>query len=100
MEGEEEVVDPGRITLLNDSGMVPMAVDKIQFSLMSPQQMADAACLRCNTEELYTVNGAKGFVPVPGGVLDLRLGTSNKGAARPVALGNILQLQGVLAPTL
>jgi DNA-directed RNA polymerase III subunit RPC1 len=73
---DDDDVDPGRVTLMNEAGEVPMAVDKIQFSLMSPEQMQQVACLTCTTEELYTVRN--GFQPVPNGVLDLRLGTSNK----------------------
>lgn len=53
-----------------------MAVDKIRFSLMSPKEMIHAAVIECTHQELYTVSN--GFVPIPGGVLDLRLGTSNK----------------------
>jgi DNA-directed RNA polymerase III subunit RPC1 len=76
MDTDDGPVDPEQIVLANSVGEVPMAVDKIRFSLMSPDQMRDVACLECDTEELYTVNN--GFVPVPNGVLDLRLGTSNK----------------------
>ena len=76
MDDNEEVADPEQIVLANSNSGKPMAVDKIRFSLMSPDQMRDVACLECSTEELYTVNN--GFVPVPNGVLDLRLGTSNK----------------------
>ena len=73
---DDDELDPEKVVLANSVGEVPMAVDKIRFSLMSPDQMRAVACLECTTEELYTVNN--GFVPVPNGVLDLRLGTSNK----------------------
>jgi DNA-directed RNA polymerase III subunit RPC1 len=62
--------------MANAAGEVPMAVDKIRFSLMSPSEMIHASVLQCTHEELYTVHN--GFVPIPNGVLDLRLGTSNK----------------------
>ena len=65
-----------RIGLANATESTPMAVDKIQFSMMSVKEMAHAAVIQCTHEDLYTMNN--GFVPVPGGVLDLRLGTSNK----------------------
>eukprot|EP01052_Picozoa_sp_SAG31_P073052 SAG31_NODE_32060_length_360_cov_1.348659_1_plen_83_part_10 len=71
-----------QIEMANAAGEVPMAVDKIRFSLMSPKEMIQAAVIQCTKENLYT-NESTGFQPIPSGVLDLRLGTSSKVGSIP-----------------
>lgn len=60
-------------TLIRDAA--PKRIKHIQFGVLSPEESVALSCYESSTRELYRPEDRH---PFPGGVLDRRLGTSDK----------------------